>query len=132
LIIIDQKCGDFEHDFTFNNAALQNNINEIKKKVEDYVIVLISNNEITFQTEGISRPINLKHHQIGKLSNLDMKIYFTCLINSVSFSKNKFYNDIFSKANNHYLETEIISKINGNITVLELLCFIVSLDFNVI
>ena len=41
LIVIDKKKS--------NLAALENNINEIKKNVDDYVIVLISDQEISFE-----------------------------------------------------------------------------------
>ena len=41
LIVIDKKES--------NLVALENNINEIKKNVDDYVIVLISDQEISFE-----------------------------------------------------------------------------------
>jgi len=45
--VIDLGCKD-GNDIQSNLVVLKNNINEIKKKVEDYILVLISDDEISF------------------------------------------------------------------------------------
>ena len=47
LIIIDKRCRDVK-DVDSNLLALQHNINLIQKNVSEFVLILISDDEITF------------------------------------------------------------------------------------
>ena len=62
-----------------NYASLKNHMQTIKRRIKNYVLVLVSENKIILP--------DLINFEIEKLNDKDIKMYFVSLLNSLSFLK---------------------------------------------
>jgi len=87
VIDIDRFVEKKEKDCQYR--SLRNNILTIKEQVKDFVIVLISENEIIMEVDKSlgSRSIEIKNCKFEPLNNSEMKVYFECLLNALDFFK---------------------------------------------
>ena len=69
--------------------------------------------------------MELKNFKIEPFTEQEIKMYFFCMINSLSFNKvcDEKY-DIMKNKNLQYLEKNVIPKINSNITTVEVISMI--------
>ena len=75
LIIIDKRCRDVK-DAGSNLLALQHNINLIQKNVSEFVLILISDDEITFQQQMFTtNRSSVKVYKVEPLEDIEMKMY---------------------------------------------------------